>query len=268
MNDLNNKINLLQEKINKNGSVPCHAAGSCAEILRNNVNSSSGYYWVENAVGHPHRVYCDMTRSCGGVTGGWMRVAHLDMTNSSHQCPSTLRQRTGLGKRTCVTHSNASTCSSILHPSRDIHYSKLCGSIRGYNVGTMNAFDIPTQSIENYYVDGISLTHGGAPRHHIWTFAVNHNNECPCGNPPAIVGDDYFCDVGTHHFIDLNDPLWDGENCGSNTCCTFNNPPWFYKQLPRPTADNIEMRVCRDQDHSNEDVLIETVEIYVHRSLL
>jgi hypothetical protein len=53
----------------------------------------SGYYWVRASNGSAVRVYCDMTRSCGGVTGGWMRVAELDMTNSSHQCPSGLRQR-------------------------------------------------------------------------------------------------------------------------------------------------------------------------------
>ncbi len=44
------------------------------------------------------------------------------------------------------------------------------------------------------------------------------------------------------------DPLWDGAGCGPlNTCCTFNNPPWFYKELPAPTTDDIEMRVCKDQ---------------------
>ena len=58
--------------------------------------------------------------------------------------------------------------------------------------------------------------------------------------------------------------LWDGRGCiSSNPCCSFNNPPWFYKQLPQPTTDNIEMRVCKDEDASNEDVAIEIVEIYV-----
>ena len=37
--------------------------------------SLSGYYWVMTSYGSTVRVYCDMTRSCGGVTGGWMRVA-------------------------------------------------------------------------------------------------------------------------------------------------------------------------------------------------
>ena len=51
----------------------------------------SGYYWVRVTNGSAVPVYCDMTRSCGGVTQGWMRVADLDMTDSSQQCPSGLR---------------------------------------------------------------------------------------------------------------------------------------------------------------------------------
>ena len=72
------------------GSSPVHPASSCAEILQEYPESSSGYYWVGSTTGHAHSVYCDMTRTCGGVTGGWMRVAYLDMSNSSHQCPSSL----------------------------------------------------------------------------------------------------------------------------------------------------------------------------------
>ena len=64
------------DALNELGSTPCHAAGSCAEILEKDRSSPSGYYWVTNGTGHPHSVYCDMTRSCGGVTGGWMRVAY------------------------------------------------------------------------------------------------------------------------------------------------------------------------------------------------
>ena len=47
-----------------------------------------------------------------------------------------------------------------------------------------------------------------------------------------------------------SDPLWDGAGCESTSteCCTFNSPPWFYKQLPQPTTDNIEMMLCRDKD--------------------
>ena len=59
------------------------------------------------------------------------------------------------------------------------------------------------------------------------------------------------------------DPLWDGEGCGdTSTCCEFNSPPWFCRDLPESTTDDIELRLCSDQDISNEDTGIEIVNIY------
>ena len=69
--------------------------------------------------------------------------------------------------------------------------------------------------------------------------------------------------VQVGHFYSA-DPLWDGSGCGStSSCCGFNNPPWFCKQLPQPTSDDIEMRVCVNQATSDEDVALEIVEVYV-----
>ena len=50
----------------------------------------------------------------------------------------------------------------------------------------------------------------------------------------------------THGFIFYpNDILWDGQNCTStSTCCQLNNPPWFTKNLPNATTDDIELRLC------------------------
>ena len=48
-----------------------------------------------------------------------------------------------------------------------------------------------------------------------------------------------------------------------NACCSFNNPPWFYKELPQSTTDDIEMRVCKDQDAINEEIAVELTSIYV-----
>ena len=60
------------------------------------------------------------------------------------------------------------------------------------------------------------------------------------------------------------DPLWDRAGCGTqSTCCSFNSPPWFYKQLPETATDDIEMRVCHDQARNDEDIAIEIVELYV-----
>ena len=85
---------------------------------------------------------------------------------------------------------------------------------------------------------------------------------------PPYVGSDYFCDTASENNVQYifypNDPLWDGQGCGRlNTCCSFNNPPWFMKELPSPTRDNIEMRLCADQSRSDEDITFESIELYV-----
>ena len=100
------------------------------------------------------------------------------------------------------------------------------------------------------YVDGVSLTHG-VGQQHIWSFAAARSSCSECGGRlrPSSVGDDYFCGVAN--------PMW----CtGSDGCCTT---PYFLKTLPQPTTDDIEMRVCRNEGCDNEDIAIETVEIYV-----
>ena len=158
----------------------------------------------------------------------------------------------------------------------------MCGKIKAYQVGTTDSFwvSIP-QNIDRGYVDGISITRG-SPRQHIWTLASAHDEvgtfparNCPCIDisssgatpPPAFVGRDYFCDTGSEervvdNFFYGDDPLWDGAGCGPwNSCCSFKNPPWFYKQLPQLTTDDIEMRACRSENL--EDIAIETVEIYI-----
>ena len=161
----------------------------------------------------------------------------------------------------------------------------MCGSIRAYQYrstdGFQTAVSSSTSAIDDNYVDGVSLTHGNQTRQHIWTFAAGIRRHqqlirnCPCRetvSPPAIgppdfVGTDYFCDSGNtnqdfrQYFID--DPLWDGDGCEpTNPCCTFNTPPWFYKQLPQPTSDDIEVRVCADQDRNDEDIRIEKIHIF------
>ena len=264
------------------GQYSFYPADSCAALPP---SSPSGYYWVRVSNGSVAvSVYCDMTRSCGGVTGRWMRVAELDMKNSSHQCPSGLRQRNDTGNRTCIPNSDSATCSSVTFLV-NTNYSKVCGRIIGYQFSSTNAFGYISgsspQSIDTYYVDGVSLTHGN-PRQHIWTFAAAHgetsspNFICPCTNnetastapPPDYVGNDYFCDTGSSTSSSStfysDDPLWDGAGCGPlSTCCSFNDPPWFYKQLPQHTTDDIDMRVCRDQVASNEDIALEMVDVFI-----
>ena len=151
------------------------------------------------------------------------------------------------------------------YPTYGVEYSRVCGRVIGYQYNTPNAF-APyflnrTVTIDDVYVDGVSLTHGQSPRQHIWTFAnahdENRSNEyvCPCTRPdlpytgvvPPFIGQDYFCETGTQQVASSifysDDPLWNGQGCGSNsTCCQL---PWFCKQVPhQSTTDDIELRLC------------------------
>ncbi len=216
-----------------------------------------------------------------------MRVANLDMTDPNQNFPEELRliTRSQPPLRTCGRH--APGCVSTTYSTYGVKYSKVCGRIIAFQNSSPDAFapyfynrDL---SIDDGYVDGVSLTHGQSPRQHIWTFANaldetrSINFACPCtrsdltytGVVPPFIGQDYFCETGSRkqwrYIFYSDDPLWDGQGCGAtSTCCEFNNPPWFCKQLPQPTTDDIELRICGNEDISNEDTAIELVEIYVH----
>ena len=282
-----NSTEMIYQRLSQNISVLEYRADqvlklhSCAALLP---TTPSGYYWVSASNGSAVRVYCDMTRSCGGVTGGWVRVGYLDMTDSSHQCPSGFTEHNDSNIRTCRREDTSAGCGSVMM-GVPYQYSRVCGRVRAYQVGSTNAFRLrTTASIDSTYVDGVSLTHG-RPRQHIWTFAAalqedagnhyRHPSLCPCNTMqdsqlPPFVRNDYFCESGTESFVGNflqvynADPLWDGAGCeGINNCCSFNTPPWFHKQLSTLTADDIEMRVCTDENAMNENVYIEMVEIYV-----
>ena len=85
--------------------------------------------------------------------------------------------------------------------------------------------------------------------------------------PPAFVGNDYFCDTGSERLwypgLDSDDPLWDGAGCGANnTCCSLNNPPWFLKQFPSSATDDIEMRIiCTNQGYMDKGTPIIEIRI-------
>ncbi len=281
---LNHDISVIQARTTLEvlGQSQVLPAPSCAAILFINSSSSSGYYWVTSSNGSTVRVYCDMTRSCGNITGGWTRVTSLDMRDNSTQCPSGLRENIidGTTIRTCVNRNTEASCSSDIFSTYNLPYSSVCGQIRAYQFGSTDAFLAQENYIASNYVDGVSITHGNLTQH-IWTFASAFGElssfsrpVCPCfttpgsAPPPSFVGEDYFCDTGNpgnpERIFYSDDPLWDGEGCGGpNMCCSFNNPPWFYRSLPQATTNDIEMRVCRNEVGSIEDIAIEIIDFFV-----
>ena len=265
----NTTIHIHKELLrNLLGQFSFNPAASCAALPP---SSPSGYYWVRASNGSAVSVYCDMTRSCGGITGGWMRAAFLDMTSNYHQCPSILMERDdSLNIRTCVRNEASAGCSSVELSTANIQYSTVCGRITAYQFGTVDGF-LSNSNLDSTYVDGVSLTHG-SPRLHIWTFAAGNRicNNCHANRrPTSSVGSDFFCDSGNYqsanamHTFYGDNPLWDGVRCpAGNNCCPTEDPSYFLKTI-ESTTDDIEMRVCRNEGRDREDIAIETVEIYV-----
>ena len=159
---------------------------------------------------------------CGGTTG-WTLHSYINASNSSEQCPSPLIAHMYDGQRVCGRDASSAariSCTSvILQGNRSQSYNKVCGRIVGYQYGGTQAFgyyaelrrNSPPNTIDQYYVDGVTLTYGSPGiRQHIWTFATGiaetHNEyACPCSPggtgvynaiPPPFVGNDYFCETG------------------------------------------------------------------------
>ena len=176
-------------------------------------------------------------------------------------------------------------------------YSRVCGRIIAYQYGVTEGLapiNNPNNrnrawSIDQRSLDGIILTHGQPGyRKHIWSFVAassensNGLSSCSCINnrsetvqnltTSSVIGDSYFCDTGVsrapvdNRFYPEN-PLWDGQGCGPyNSCCQFNKPPWFCKQLPQSTNEDIEVRLVTAATHTNlegEDTPIEKIEIFI-----
>ena len=267
---------------------PEYPTASCKQIAEFNLHYDSGYYWIQGASGAVE-VYCEMdTNNTFGQSGSWMRIANVDMSNSDSQCPPGLVYNVIEGRRLCRKPSLDPGCSSTTFSAQGVEYRKVCGKVIGYQYYQPNGFGpsrFTSPLIDRTYVDGVSITHG-SPRQHVWIFADAHDEvitsghhteytSCPCLHPsasfavniPSFVGNDYYCETGSRteaqqrYYFD--DPLWDGEGCeGENECCNRGGP-WFCKQLPHSTQDDIEMRVCTNSPRSDEDTVLEQIELYI-----
>ena len=242
---------------------------SCEDIKRLSPNSTTGYYDVSYQT-----IYCNMDQLCGSG-GGWTRVAYLDMSDATQNCPTGFRLYTIGGKRYCGRpESDGSSCTSAKFFTNGISYSQICGRVVGYAKSTPDGFYhylTERNDIDTSYVDGVSITHG-SPRQHVWTFIATiqtsivdgGEQNCPCSpggtkQVPSFVGKDYYCEGRSA------DPLWDGKDCLpiETECCSSPYLPWFYRQYNASTTDYIELRVCCDQATNDEDVPISLYEIYV-----
>ena len=266
----------------------------CLEILQENNMAPSDFYKIRAFNDSLISVYCDMEGSnCDGV-GGWMRVGYLNMSEPGATCPPglTLRQFNNIDHDLCGRPMSSST----FYLAHGLHYSKVCGQLRGYQFHAPDGFPplqasnaIPNIDNCNTYVDGVTITYGSNPRKHIWSYAcgvgetVDGNDFfrpyiCPCNSDssgtyvPEWVGSDYYCESGlhssqSHHkVLYFNDPLWDGQQCNGNEgpCCTNPKMPWFIKALNETTTEDIELRMCGSENpFNNEDTPLDIIELYI-----
>ena len=254
---------------------------SCADVLRCNPSVSSGYYQIQAANGSLVQVYCDMEgANCGGE-GGWTRVAFLNATDPSSQCPTNFNIMSVNGTRFCIR--DQEDCVPLPSNTFGISYSQVCGYVRGYSLRSTDSFGgrSPNQPLSGNYVDGVSITYGSPPNH-LWTYVAGYSEDesdnqllnCPCNSnimnsSPSFVGNDYYCEAGgdisssSQWFTD--DPLWDGKLCRGNEvpCCNGTSLPWFMKHLPSQTVSSVEVRLCADQQFVDENIGLERLEMFV-----
>ena len=211
---------------------------------------------------------------CGGV--GWTRVVKVDYTDPSVDCPGDSQK--DIYESGGCSRDQSQTITSITYPVNGQLYNEVCGKVSAFSTDFPAAFfsSAGGGTIDDVYVEGVSLTHGSSPRIHIWTFAAADRedpmadasfliSQCPCNGgtqAPDFVQGDYFCEA-SQGIGDLNgdDVLWDGEDCTTELCCTLNTPPYFYSSLDTPTTDDIDARIMLTAD--NKDIVLTTVELYI-----
>ena len=269
------ELETLFSCVNKLGIDSSSPGKSCRDIYNNNMAScgQSGYYWIKTD--QVYRVYCDMELTCGGITGGWMRIANIDTTQGD-DCPSGWSKITQ-PRPLCRGSGDAAGCYSAYFSNNKTEYNSICGKLHGYQKGSPDGFHVAT--IDKLYLDGISITVGN-PRKHVWSYAAGYNykqdtNVCPCTSPtktvspPTFVKDHYHCESGgangeSHNTLFESDPLWDGRGCPSTSnCCSTLGAPWFHRHFTESEKGAVEVRVCCDQEYWNEATLLEQVQLYI-----
>jgi len=234
-----------------NDPVTSIVSSSCADIKKKNPNSASGYYFVRSQSVQLKSVYCDMTKHCGGLTGGWMRVAKLDVQN----CPKKMQPKNFTNNgiiMACITKNPSGSCTSLFYSSQNISYSKVCGKITGYQVGTLDSFHEVSGGINGNYLDGVSVT---VNRAHVWSLAAGWRCRY---RPPSFVGSSYNCERGT--ICPNGRPC----NCPFQSLCRpllWNR--FWYKRIPRNTVADLEVRICRNHPRGDEDIAITAIDLYI-----
>ena len=221
-------------------------------------------------------------RDCGGPR--WTKLVAVNMSISSSVCPTNFTTFTS-PIRSCSRNGNTKMTNTVFPV--DQSYSSVCGRVLAIQKGSPDGFGPTFYDFydPDTYFDGVAISQGSSYSvgHLIWSFVAavselpeNQDIGCPCAysewnstSLPSFLRSNYFCESGNPSALSntkvfLDDPLWNGKGCASNsTCCQFNTPPWFYAELPLSTTDDITMTLLVNGFASEENIFIREIEIYI-----
>ena len=246
--NIDTQINNFVKKVLKD-IMALHTFNSCEELENLSLLFPAGMYRIRSSNCSFILNYCNSSIAflCGGVPGQWRRVAYLNTDENQVTCTVVfeIRNDTTSNPPLCRRMDTSAGCSSVIYPSNGMSYSQVCGTVQIHQQETPDGFQSHNdqilrnnQSVNQNYVDGVSLTHGTNPnRNHIWTFTAaikigpDTDRYTICdSNKPFYIGTNFTCTA--ENCIDwqcLNNVIWtDGLPCARNET--------FYRQLSESTT--------------------------------
>ena len=157
---------------------------SCLEIAKLNYTYLSGKYIVRSPNGVMRSVYCDLNRTFGGNSTGWMRMAKLDVDNCPVRFSTKIFTNSSIA---CSVSMHSLMCTKFSAPIYNMKYTQISGRLKGYQKGSLDCFNEMAQlviqrpinsDISSNYLDFISITSNGE---HVWSFAAG----CKCITSPT-----------------------------------------------------------------------------------
>ena len=95
-----------------------------------------------NSVSGLHQVKYDKELQCSENKDVWIIIVKLDISKGD-SCPSGWTRITTPGdlpKVVCRSGNDASGCYSAIFTTYNITFNKICGEVKGYRIGTPEAF--------------------------------------------------------------------------------------------------------------------------------
>lgn len=267
---------------------------SCLNEAQDTLDTVEGFLHPCGGPGWRRIVYFDMTDRNTNCPSGWEEIAS---TTARRSCGGS----TGAAGSCYPVMYNVNVpreqYSQVCGRIRGYQLGLPSAFLPFYTNTALGLNDAFVDGIVVSRVDAVTST-----RQHIWTFAAgalqqddnpspalsNTPYHCPCledeqtfvsanGALPSFLNGHYFCESGLPFLgstypstmfpnlfsdIQVNDPLWDGLSCATDSQCCNCAPPYFTRVFDA-TDDPIEVRLCFGEDETVSNIGIELIELYV-----